>query len=169
MARLISCLIGLLLCGLITGCAYATRASQHTALEPYSQAKAKIPPQPADSLRLIIFRPQMMTGLFASHIVIIDGKWMGDQKDPFNDNLLLPSAVFVVDVPARLTRIWAFAPGVGEERERAIELRPTDSHARYLRWTMRPTHGYLQEVGEQQALLELETLRLSGYRNLTKD
>jgi hypothetical protein len=142
------------------------RAVQLDRLEPFSEAKAKLPPLAPDSIRLYIYRPQGLAGMAGNAIVVVDGNRMGNPARPTVENLLLPGAVFVVDTPARRTRVWWEQTGQGDESGKAIELTPESSRAWYLRWNLKPTYGYLELVQEQQALPEIEPLRMSGYVDL---
>ena len=101
-------------------------------------------------------------------VVIIDGKWMGDAKHSFDNNLLLPGAVFVVDTPADVVRVWWYQGGKGEETDKALSLRSTEGRTWYLRWGMKPTYGYLEITAEEKAVSEIESLRISGYVRLER-
>jgi len=166
-------IVSLAVAAFSTGCAYAptwvgvgTRVYQRSEIELFAVAKSKIPLLPIGYTRIYIYRPQVFVGMFGSAVVIINGKWMGDIKDPFDDNLLLPGAVFVVDSPVDVTRVWWYQTGKGEEAEKALLLKSTETRTWYLRWGMKPTYGYLETVSEQQALTEIEPLRFTGYVRL---
>ena len=142
------------------------RLGQHAALEPYEKARGTIPPQPAESVRLIIYRPQGFVGMFGRAIIIVNGRWMGDPTDAIRKNLLLPASVFVVDAPTDVVRVWWAQPWRGEEADKALELSSAKARTWYLRWSMKSDHGYLAPVNREQADSELASLRFSGYVNL---
>lgn len=142
------------------------RVGQQLALESYEKAKGTIPPQPPESVRLIIYRPQGIVGMFGKAIVIVNGKWMGNPADPIRQNMLLPASVFVVDVPTDVVRVWWVQAGRGEEVDKALELSSAKARTWYLRWSMKPEYGYLDPVDEERAKAELTSLRFSGYVNL---
>jgi len=148
-----------------TGCADPTliRLEQQAELPGYRDARSTIPAQTENTMRLYVYRPQSFVGMWGSAIVIVDGTWLGDRKNPLIDNKLIPGAVFVVDVPAAPARVWSYQSGRGEDVETALSLSPTVSRTWFLRWTLKPTYGYLRTVDEREALAELESLRFSGY------
>jgi hypothetical protein len=150
------------------GCSSTTvvRGLQQSRMTPYTEAKADLRPQPADAIRLYVYRPQALVGMWGNAIVIVDGTRMGNPANPTAENLLLPGSVFVVDTPARATRVWWVQSGRGEETELALTLDPAQSRVWYLRWELKPTYGYLRRVDEAQAHAEIESLGLSGYVNL---
>jgi hypothetical protein len=153
---------------LLSSCSTTTvvRAVQLDRLPFHGEAKAQLPPLAADTMRLHIYRPQALVGMWGSAIVIVDGQRMGDPSNPVVDNLLLPGTVFVVDTPARPTRVWWQQSGRGEEVDKAIELAPQASPRAYLRWELAPTYGYLRQVPEAEAAPALDALRFSGYVKL---
>jgi hypothetical protein len=153
----------------LAGCEFApvwtaagTRMSETAALESFSAAQEKLPPRAEGDTRIFIFRPQAVVGMLGAPVVIVDGTWMGDPQDPAN-NRMLPGSVFVVDTPAAVTRVWWYQAGRGEEKDMALELPSAESRAWYLRWSMKPTSGYLQRVAEADALREIAPLKFGGY------
>ena len=165
---LIAHLLALSCLAVLSGCTNVPliRATQLERLEPYSQAKATLPPLGESAIRLYIYRPQTVVGMMGNPIVVVDGQRMGNPSNPTIENLLLPGTVFVVDTPAKPTRVWWEQGGQGDESSKAIALTPEAARTWYLRWDLAPTHGYLQPVPEPQALAQLDSLRLSGYVNL---
>lgn len=157
----------MLLVILMTGCAstVAVRTAQLSQLPLYADAKQTLPPPPTGTMRLVIYRPQALVGMLGSAIVVVDGHRMGDPANPVVDNRLQPGAVFVVDVPAKPTRVWWLQSGRVDE-DKAIELAPSSASRHYLRWTLAATHGHLSVVPEAQALPDLDGLRFSGYVRL---
>jgi len=153
---------------LLGGCSNVPviRAVQLGRLELFKEAKTKLPQLAPDAIRLYVYRPQAVVGLMGNAIVVVDGRRMGNPESPTLENLLLPGAVFVVDTPARRTLVGWQQAGQGDESSKAIELTPELSRIWYLRWDLKPTSGYLQRVEEQQALSEIEPLRLSAYVSL---
>ena len=151
-----------------TGCGSPTlvRLEQQAELPAYREARATIPAQAEDTMRLYVYRPQAMVGMWGSAIVIVNGTWLGDRESPLIDNKLIPGAVFVVDVPAAPARVWSYQSGRGEDLETALQLLPAGSRIWFLRWTLKPTYGYLTAVDEREASAELESLRFSGYVKL---
>lgn len=151
-----------------TGCGSPTlvRLEQQAELPGYREARPTIPAQAEDTMRLYIYRPQSMVGMWGSAIVIVNGTWLGDRENPLIDNKLIPGAVFVVDVPAAPARVWSYQSGRGEDLETALQLSPAQSPTWFLRWTLKPTYGYLRTVDEREAAAELESLRFSGYMKL---
>ena len=152
----------------VTGCGSPTlvRLEQQAELPGYREARPTIPVQAEDAMRLYIFRPQSMVGMWGSAVVIVNGAWLGDRENPLIDNKLIPGAVFIVDVPAAPARVWSYQSGRGEDRETALQLVPAQSRTWFLRWTLKPTYGYLTTVDEREASAELESLRFSGYVKL---
>jgi hypothetical protein len=151
-----------------TGCGNPTlvRLEQQAELPGYLDATSTIPAQAENTMRLYIYRPQSMVGMWGSAIVIVNGAWLGDRNNPVIENKLIPGAVFVVDVPAAPARVWSYQSGRGEDLDSALELSPAQSRTWFLRWTLKPTYGYLRAVDEREALAELESLRFSGYVTL---
>ncbi len=175
MKRLIRSVVALLAVAASAGCAYApmvstmaVRSSQLNALKPYPAAITEIPPLPAGCTRIFIYRPQAFVGMAGTAVIIVDGKWLGDAEHPFDNNLLLPGAVFVVDSPAEIARVWWFQGGKGEESDKALSLPSAEARTWYLRWGMKPTYGYLEITAEEKAVREIESLRFSGYVKLER-
>jgi hypothetical protein len=148
------------------GATIGSRASQLNDLKPYAAAKNEIPSSPPGYTRIFVYRPQAFIGMSGTAVVIVDGRWMGDSKHSFDNNLLLPGAVFIVDTPSDVARVWWYQWGKGEETDRALSLRSTDGRTWYLRWGMKPTYGYLEITAEEKAVSEIESLRFSGYVRL---
>lgn len=147
----------------LTGCS-STAEVQSTQNE--RQALFPFPQQPAESIRLIIYRPQVLVGMWGKPVIIVNGQRMGNPGSPVTENHLQPGSVFVVDAPASLTRIWWSQPSQGEANDKAISYIGLAGARRYLRWTMKPTYGYLQEVDEASAVEDIAPLRFSAYVNL---
>jgi hypothetical protein len=152
----------------LAGCSTTTvvRGVQQSRMTPFAEAQAGLRPQPADAMRLYIYRPQTVVGMWGNAIVLVDGKHMGNPANPTVENLLLPGAVFVVDTPVKVTRVGWVQSGRGEETELVLDLDPAQSRVWYLRWDLRPTYGYLRRVDDAQAQSEIAPLGLSGYVNL---
>jgi hypothetical protein len=157
----------------LSSCAYAptwtaaaVRESQHAKIEPYTVAKNEIPALPNGYTRLYIYRPQSFVGMLGQAIVIVNGKWMGDPENSFNNNLLLPGSVFIVDSPTDVTRVWWYQHGKGEEADKTISLSSKEARSWYLRWGLKFSSGYLETVPEQKGSVEIEPLRFSGYTRM---
>lgn len=148
------------------GATIGSRASQLNDLKPYAAAKYEIPSLNPGYTRIFVYRPQTFIGMSGTAVVIIDGKWMGDKEHSFDNNLLLPGAVFIVDTPSDVARVWWYQGGKGEETDKALSLRSAEGRTWYLRWGMKPTYGYLEITAEQKAVTEIESLRFSGYVRL---
>lgn len=144
---------------LLAGCASTAdgRPAQRARLEP--------PPQPAESIRLFIYRPQMLVGMLGKPVILVNGQRMGIQGSPVNDNFLEPGSVFVVDAPASVTRVGWIQSRQTQPSADVITYTDMPGARRYLRWTLKPTHGYLQEVAEAVAVEEIGPLRYNGYIN----
>jgi hypothetical protein len=147
----------------LTGC--STTAEVQTTRNG-REALFPFPQQPAESIRLIIYRPQVLVGMWGKPVIIVNGERMGNPGSPATENHLQPGSVFVVDAPASLTRVWWSQPSQGEAGDKAISYVGLTGAKRYLRWTMKPTYGYLQEVDETSAAAEIAPLRFSAYVNL---
>ena len=148
------------------GSTIASRTSQLNDLKPYAAAKNEIPSSPPGYTRIFVYRPETFIGMWGTAVVIIDGKWMGDKEHSFDNNLLLPGAVFVVDTPEDVSSVWWYQVGEGEETDKALSLRSTEGRTWYLRWGMKPTYGYLEITAEEKAVSEIESLQFSGYVRL---
>jgi hypothetical protein len=129
------------------------------------EALFPFPQQPAESIRLVIYRPQVLVGMWGKPVILVNGQRMGNPGSPMSDNHLQPGTVFVVDAPAALTRVGWSQPGRDEATDQAIAYSGLAGATRYLRWTLKPTYGYLQEVDEARALEEIASLRFSAYVN----
>ncbi len=152
----------------LSGCSNVplVRANQLDKLEPYSRAKASLPPMAQGAMRLYIYRPHAFVGLFGNAIVTVDGHRMGNPSNPTLENLLLPGTVFVVDTPAKPILVSWEQGSQGNDPGKAISLPPEPGRTSYLRWDLAPTRGYLQPVPESEALPQIEPLRMSGYVSL---
>lgn len=153
----------LLMCGALALAGCATGVGGH----PDKRPRLEPPAQPPESIRLIIYRPQTLVGMAGRPVVLVNGRRMGIQGSPVNENFLQPGSVFVVDAPAALTRVAWIQSGQSRPGEEVITYRALPGEKRYLRWTLQPTYGYLQEVGEAVAGQEVGPLRYSGYIDLT--
>jgi hypothetical protein len=145
---------------LLAGCATTSDFGQRARLEP--------PQQPMESIRLIIYRPQTLVGMLGKPVVFVNGQQMGIKGSPVNENLLEPGSVFVVDAPATLTHVSWLQSSKAQSRGEAITYQGLQGVKRYLRWTLKPTYGYLQEVDEVIAAEEIPPLRYTGYLDLTR-
>lgn len=116
-----------------------------------------------DSLRLIIYRPQTLVGMAGRPQVVINGQTM---LTVLNESLLEPGSVFVVDAPAGQTRLSWVQSGKTESNTDPLVFNGLNGAIRYLRWTLKPTYGYLELVDEGKARDEIGPLRYMGYRNL---
>jgi hypothetical protein len=132
----------------------------------YAQARSELPALRDDAVRLYIYRPQAIVGMWGAPVVLVNGSRMGNPSNPVAENLLLPGAVFVVDTPARATRATWIQSSRGEETDKAIDLDPQSARTVYLRWDLKPTYGYLQPIEPKQALAEIESLGFTGYVNM---
>lgn len=150
---------GIVLAGCATTAAPQPGAAGREALFPF-------PPQPPQSLRLIIYRPQVLVGMWGKPVIIVNGQRMGNPGSPVTDNPLLPGTVFVVDAPAARSRVWWWQSGQGEALDKAIAYAGLAGARRYLRWTLAPTYGHLVEVDEARAVEEIAPLRFSAYIDL---
>lgn len=156
---------------LLLACASISLAGCSTTTEVQSvqngrEALFPFPQQPAESIRLIIYRPQVLVGMWGKPVVFVNGQRMGNLGSPVTENHLQPGTVFVVDAPASLTRVGWSQSGQGEATDKAITYTGLAGARRYLRWTLKPTYGYLQEIDEASALEEIAVLRFSAYVNL---
>lgn len=150
---------------LLGGCA-TTPASQ-PAQNVSRAAVFPFPQQPSGSIRLIIYRPQVLVGMWGRPMVFVNGQRMGNAGSPVSDNHLQPGTVFVVDAPAALTRVgWSQSAQQAEAIDQAISYSGLPGATRYLRWTLAATSGSLKEVDEASAIKEIGPLRFSAYVNL---
>jgi hypothetical protein len=154
---------------LLTSCGSTTtivRAVQLESLQHYSQVRTSLPDAPVGALRLYIYRPQAVLGMWGGAIVIVNGRWFGDPANYITDNMLIPGAVFVVDVPAGTARVTWAQPGRPEGTDKPLELSSTKSPVMYLRWMLKPTYGLLEEAPADQGASEIVSLRFSGHVTL---
>lgn len=157
--RLILVLVSIVLNGCSTTAEVQTAHGARQALFPFPQ-------QPVESIRLVIYRPQVLVGMWGKPVIIVNGQRMGNPGSPVTENHLQPGTVFVVDAPASLARVWWSQSGQGEATDKAISYTGLAGAKRYLRWTLMPTYGYLQEIDEARAIEEIGSLRFSAYVNL---
>jgi len=143
----------------LAGCTTTTDMESRTAQRP----RIEPPQQVHNSLRLIIYRPQVLVGMLGRPVVVIN-----DQKmlNFLNESMLEPGSVFVVDVPSEQTKLGWIQSGKTESNVDPIVLQGLGGAQRYFRWTLRPTSGYLQQVDESVAREEIGPLYYKGYRNL---
>jgi len=126
-----------------------------------------LPQQPADSIRLFIYRPQFLLGSAGKPVVFINGRQLGVPGSPVNANFFEPGSVSVVDAPAPRARVtWSQSARVPPGAE-VIEVQGVAGTQWYLRWALRPTFGYLQAVEASEAEREIGGLLFGGYLNLT--
>jgi hypothetical protein len=152
------------ICLLVAGCSTAAMVrpdqGSQSVLFPF-------PPQAADSIRLIIYRPQVLMGMWGKPAIIVNGRRMGIAGSTVSENFLQPGTAFVVDAPASLARVQWIQSGKTEPSEEAITYTGLAGAKRYLRWTLKPTYGHLAEVDEASALEEIRTIRpQAAYVNL---
>ena len=159
MSKLLMSLALVLLVLTTSGCSPKMKQlRERDQLEQYSQAAHQIPPLAAGFTRLFIYRPHVFVGLGGNAIVIINGHWIGDRDDPIKDNKLIPGTVFVVDVPSDQVKVWWYQNGK-EDFDKAFTVSSTTSQTHYLRWSLKPTYGYLDQVDQVKALEEISQLQ----------
>jgi hypothetical protein len=148
---------------LLTGCSTTGEVqpavAQRKALFPFPQ-------QAAESIRLIIYRPQVLVGMSGKPVIFVNGQRMGNPGSPVTENHLQPGTVFVVDAPASLVSVSWSQSAQREPIDKPISYTGLSGAKRYLRWTRMPTYGYLQEIDEAKAIEEIGPLRFSAYVNL---
>ena len=148
---------------LLNGCSTTAEVqpagSKRAALFPFPQ-------QAAESIRLVIYRPQVLVGMSGKPVIFVNGQRMGNPGSPVTENHLQPGTVFVVDAPASLVRVSWSQSAQREPSDKAISYTGLSGAKRYLRWTLMPTYGYLQEIDEAKAIEEIGSLRFSAYVNL---
>jgi hypothetical protein len=83
---------------LLFGCATSNNNEGRTAQRP----RLGPPPQTSNSLRLVIYRPQTLVGMWGRPVVSVNGKMM---VTALSESLLDPGSVFVVDAPADHTQV----------------------------------------------------------------
>ena len=103
--------------------------------------------------------------MWGKPVILVNDQRMGNPGSPVADNYLQPGTVFVVDAPAAQTRVGWLQSGKDEASDQSINYTGLAGAKRYLRWTLKPTYGYLQEVDEASAIEEITPLRFSGYVN----
>ncbi|MEW5787553.1 MAG: hypothetical protein AB1899_06845 [Pseudomonadota bacterium] len=128
--------------------------------------RIELPAQPGSSIRLVIYRPQTLVGMWGKPTILVNGQPMGIRGSPTNANFLAPGSVFVVDAPASLARVGWIQTGKTEPDAQEIVFRDLPGATRHLRWTLKPTYGYLQEVEAGSARDEIGPLRFTGYMDL---
>lgn len=147
----------------VTGCSTTVEAPP---VRNGAEGLFPFPQQPADSVRLVIYRPQVLVGMWAKPVIVVNGQRIPKPRSPAMEDYLPPGAVIVVDAPAALTRVEWSQPGRGAPTDEAITYTGLANATRYLRWTLKPTYGYLQEADEASAIEEVRRLRFGGYVNL---
>lgn len=144
---------------LLMGCAAINNDEVRMAQRP----RFELPPQASDSIRLIIYRPQVLVGMWGRPVVLINGRKM---LGVLSESLLDPGSVFVVDAPAGSTQVtWLQARQTVPSAE-PIVFKEQKGATRFLRWTLKPTYGYLELVTEEVARGEIGPLRYMGYRKV---
>jgi hypothetical protein len=161
----------LLSAGLLVGCAvnpvFNFRYRQLATLPPYASAKAKLPPLPDKGIRIYFYRTStLMLGAANDLLAIVNGRPMGNPTSRFDENLLLPETVFVVDSPQDTVRIAWVQDARPESVDAPIELHAVTGRAFYVRWTGKTGYAVLEQVDELKAVAELESLHFSGYVKL---
>ncbi len=146
---------------LLSGCATTDRNDGRLTQRPRIEA----PQQAAGSLRLVIYRPQTIVGMLGRPIVVINGHQM---LNAVRESMLDPGSVFIVDAPADHANVDWIQHRRNELSADSIVFKDLRGATRYLRWTLKPTYGYLEQVEEDAARQELGPLRYTGYRNLAK-
>lgn len=144
----------------LTGCAAVPD------IRPAGRPRFEPPPQPADSIRLFIYRPQTLVGMAGKPFIVVNGRRMGIAGSPVSENFLQPGSVFVVDAPAARAEVRWIQSGRSEPSPEAIVYAGQAGARRYLRWTLKATSGFLHEVEEAPAVQEIVPLMYSGYLNL---
>jgi len=129
-------------------------------------ARLDLPSQAVDAIRLVIYRPQTLVGMWGKPIVLVNDRPMGVQGSPVNENFLQPGSVFVVDAPASLTRVRWLQSRQAQPGDDVITFQGLPGATRYLRWTLKPTSGFLHQVDERTAVEEIVALRYTGYVSL---
>lgn len=143
----------------LAGCAH-TRT--HTAASA-KRLRVEPPPQPANSLRLIIYRPQQLVGVWGQPVIVVNGRKM---LTALSDSMLDPGSVFVVDAPAEHTLVEWIQSRKSKPSTQSLVINGLQQSTRYLRWTLKPTFGYLEPVTAAVARVEIGPLHYMGYRNV---
>lgn len=136
------------------------------SLQSFLSANSALPAQMKGSIRLYVYRPQVLLGRLGHAIILVNGVALADRTSSVTENLLQPEAVFVVDVSGQEARITWDQDGRPEGTDKPIEISARQFPVVYLRWRMKPTYGYLEQVSEQQAKEEITSLGFSGYVKL---
>jgi hypothetical protein len=116
-----------------------------------------------NSLRLFVYRPQVLVGMAGRPVVVVNGRKM---LTALTESMLEPGSVFIVDAPADHTRVDWIQFRNAEASSNPLDFTGLAGATRYLRWTLKPTYGYLEPVSEDVARSEIAPLRYMGYRNL---
>ena len=143
---------------LLLGCA-ANNKEGRTAQRP----RLGPPAQASNSLRLVIYRPQALVGMWGRPFVIVNGQMM---VTSLRDSLLDPGSVFVVDAPENHTQVTWLQSRQTVPSTDPLVFQGLPGATRYLRWTLKPTYGYLELVPEDIAREEIIPLHYMGYRNV---
>lgn len=121
---------------LIAGCA----TGSNTDDLPAQRARIEPPPQPPNSLRLIIYRPQTLVGMSGRPVVVVNGRNM---LTVLKESMLEPGSVFVVDAPAERTQVGWIQSRQNKLNTDPIVFAGLSGETRYLRWTLsRQFHKY---------------------------
>jgi len=95
--------------------------------------------------------------------VIVNGQMM---VTSLRDSLLDPGSVFVVDAPENHTQVTWLQSRQTVPSTDPLVFQGLPGATRYLRWTLKPTYGYLELVPEDIAREEIIPLHYMGYRNV---
>lgn len=159
-SRAILVALGLGVAAWLGACATGPELSPH----PRRMPRLELPPQPEGSVRVHIYRPQGLVGMWGRPVILVNGQTL---KSTLSDSLLEPNSVVVADVPATKARVTWMQSAQAKENTDPIVLAAPPGSSVYLRWTLEPTFGYLQPVSESQAASEMGPLFFKGYRNFT--
>jgi hypothetical protein len=146
---------------LLLGCSTTTTSGTESSQAP----RFALPQQPKESIRLIIYRPQTLVGMAGRPVVLVNEKRM---VTALKHSMLDPGSVFIVDAPAVFTRVTWVQSKMSEPNQEPLVLTESKGLVRYLRWTLKPTYGYLEEVSLEVGIQETRPLRYMGYRNIVK-
>lgn len=146
--------------GWLGACATGTESPS----QPRRMPRFELPQQPEGSVRLYIFRPQGIVGMWGRPVILINGQKL---VSTLTESLLDPNSVVVADVPADRIRVTWMQSSKSTENTDPLVLAGPAGSSLYLRWTLKPTSGHLQQVSESEARSELSPLFFKGYRNLT--
>lgn len=150
----------------IPGAYIAASAISTYAGEHYEDVKDQVPQQSDNTTRIYIYRPQRLLGSAAKPVVIINGESFGDKNNP-KVNLLPPASVFIVDSSAPKFEMWLFQNNK-EEFDKKTQFRATPGKTKFFRLGMKSTYTFLEAVKSDKAIDEIQKLRLTGYKNLSK-